>query len=268
MLKTFSIGRFQEGGSLLHRADPRSKLISVLLLIVALFMIKSPLSFLLLTGVAVATLMACRCAIRDILRGLKPILLLALIASLSNLLFSGGEPLQQSGILHHISREGIFATVEMLARLVALCLGTMIVTATTSPASLMEGGARLMQPLQRLGVPVTEITLVLSLAFNYIPMVAETAQTLASTYLARTVRVHRGRMFRKARVCARLLAPLVLALFKKGDELVKHCQTKGADGSGVPGNLQPRGFSRADALLACCMVICFGTLLYIETVIQ
>jgi len=132
----------------------------------------------------------------------------------------------------------------------------------------MEGGARLVQPLQRLGVPVTEITMILSLSFNFIPMVAETAQTLASTYLARSARLHRGRMYRKAQICARLLAPLVLMLFKKGDELVLHY--RGADSERLPpaGTLPSTGFSKDDFVLSVSMVACLCILFYIETGIR
>jgi energy-coupling factor transport system permease protein len=265
MMNTLAAGRFREGNSLLHRADPRSKLLMIFLLIVALFMVKSPASFFVLISLAVSTLIISGSAFRDVLRGLKPIMILVLIASFSNLVLSGGEPLSERGFLHHIPREGIFATLEMVARLIALCSGTMIMTATTPPTSLMEGGARLVQPLQRLGVPVTEITMILSLSFNFIPMVAETAQALASVYLARSARYHRGRMFRKARVCARILAPLVLTLFKKGDELMVRYRAADSGAPVVADKPPSTGFSRDDLKLAGCMLVCFCTLFYLET---
>lgn len=267
MLNTLVAGRFQEGNSILHRADPRSKLLMIFLLILALFMVKSAASFLVLISLTLSTLIISGSAFRDVLRGLKPIMIMVLIASFSNLVLSGGEPLSERGFLHHIPREGIFATLKMVARLIALCSGTMIMTATTPPASLMEGGARLVQPLQRLGVPVTEITLILSLSLNFIPMVAETAQTLASVYLARFVRYHRGRMFRKAKVCTRILAPLVLTLFKKGDEVMVRYRATDSGEQVVTEKLSSKGFSRDDFKLAGCMLVCFCTLLYFETVI-
>lgn len=262
------MGRFQVGNSLLHRADPRSKLLMILLLIAVLFMVKSLSSFLLLIFMTVSALIIAGCAIRDVLRGLRPIIILVVIASISNLVLLGGEPLSGWGFLHHIHREGIFATLEMLTRLIALCAGTMIVTATTAPDELMEGGARLVRPLQRLGVPVMEITMVLSLSFNFIPMVAETAQTLASKYLVRSARLHRGRMLRKAQVCTRLLAPLVLMLFKKGDELVLQSGRANLEQLQSASALSSNGFRKEDLVLAACMAGCLCTLYYIETGIQ
>jgi|GEM_PF-6828717 len=229
MLNNMLFGRFVEVDSILHRVDPQIKIVAIFLLIISLFTIKNILFFMLIIVFSIAIAVASGFALRDILRGLKPIMLLALIASVYNLLFSGGVPLSDSGILKHFTQKGILSTVETFSRLIALTLSTVLVTATTPPIALMNAMARLMLPLQRFGFPVTKLSIILSLSFNFIPMVAETAQALASSYLRRTKHLHGGNFIRKGIVCSRLLAPLLLALFKKGDEFMKQCQGDAAE---------------------------------------
>lgn len=226
MLKDITLGQFFPGRSLLHRLDPRTKILSSILLIVAVFLAGSLLAYgalILLTAVLV---MISRIPVRTILRAVKPLIFIILFTAVLNMFFTGGE--EQNVLVdarfwffHIVIRaEGILAAVKMALRIILLILLTSVVlTYTTSPIDLTDGIERLLSPLAKIHVPVHTFAMMMSLALRFIPTLIEETDKIISAQKSRGADFASGNLIRRVRALIPILIPLLLSSFRRADEL-------------------------------------------------
>ena len=163
MLKDITLGQYFPGNSIVHKLDPRVKIILIAVLIVMLFVTNTLIAYLLLAGFILLTVYLSKLSFRMILRGLKPVLVIILITGILNLFYTPGvEVLRLFGVLS-ITREGIFTAILMVTRLILLIAGTSILTYTTSPMQLTDALELLFSPLKALHVPVHEVAMMMSI---------------------------------------------------------------------------------------------------------
>ena len=186
MLKDITLGQFFPGKSLLHRLDPRTKILCTILLVVIVFLAKSMLAYgvlLLLTGILMAL---SRIPLRTLLKSVKPLIIVILLTSLLNMFFTSGENVLvdvRFWFFHIVIRaEGVVSALKMALRIILLVLDTSVVlTYTTSPIDLTDGIERLLSPLAKLKVPVHTFAMMMSLALRFIPtLVEETEKIIAA----------------------------------------------------------------------------------------
>ena len=168
MLKDVTLGQYFPGDTVVHRLDPRTKLILVVVYIVALFCAKSYISY----AVMALFLIVCMCLSRIrpgvIVKGLKPLLFIIVLTGLLNMFYTPGRELVHFWIFT-ITYEGIRNAVFMIARIVMLIFGTFLLTYTTSPIALTDAMELLMSPLKKLRVPVHELSMMMCIALRFIP---------------------------------------------------------------------------------------------------
>ncbi len=217
-LKDITLGQYFPGNTIIHRMDPRAKLLFTILYIVALFLAKSLLAY----GVLIVVLVLCVAVSRirpsALFKGMKPILFLVLITGLLNLLYTPGDPIWQWGFLK-ITVEGIRAAVYMILRIVMLICCTFLLTYTTSPIMLTDGLENLLGPLKKIKVPVHELSMMMSIALRFIPTLIEETDKIMSAQRARGADFDTGNLFQKARALVPLLVPLFVSSFRRADEL-------------------------------------------------
>ena len=218
MLKDITLGQYFPGNTVIHRLDPRTKLIGVLLYIIALFTAKWFVSYGLLLVFLGACVRLSRVGLRALFRGLKPVLFILAFTAVLNLFYTPGREIFRWWILT-VTVEGIFTAFFMMLRITMLIAGTFLLTYTTSPIVLTDGLESLLNPLKKLHVPVHELAMMMSIALRFIPTLIEETDKIMSAQKARGADFESGNLVQKARALLPILVPLFISAFRRADEL-------------------------------------------------
>ena len=218
MLKDITLGQYFPGDTVVHRLDPRTKLVAVLLYIIALFSAKGFVSTAVVLLVLVLAVLLSHIRPAALFKGLKPLIVIVILTGLLNLFYTDGEELVRFWIFR-ITAEGIRRAVLMVLRILLLVCGTFLLTYTTSPLSLTDGLERLMEPLKKLRFPVHELSMMMSIALRFIPTLIEETDKIVSAQKARGADLETGSLVRRARALPPILVPLFVSAFRRADEL-------------------------------------------------
>ena len=254
MLKDVTLGQYFPGDSLIHRLDPRTKLIAVVLYIIALFRAESWLSYGLVTAAAAACMAVSQIRPKNIFNGLRPMLVVITLTALLNVFYTEGTPVFPGWI---ITCEGIDKALKMILRIVLLIAGTFLLTYTTSPISLTDGMERLMNPLKKIRVPVHEMTMMMSMALRFIPSLIEETDKIMSAQRARGADFETGGLVKRARALIPVLVPLFVSSFRRADDLAVAMECRcyhGGEGRTRMKVLRMTGADRA-ALIVCLLFL-------------
>lgn len=219
MLKDITLGQFFPGTSFIHRLDPRTKLIMLVIYIVALFTASGWIGY----GIVFAFLLTCilisRIPLRNIVRGLKPLVLILVFTAVLNLFLTDGETVWVSFWVLKITKEGTIRAVMMLLRILMLVAGTFLLTYTTSPIALTDGLESLLSPLKRLHLPVHELAMMMCIALRFIPTLIEETDKIMSAQKARGADFETGNLLQRVKALVPILIPLFISAFRRADEL-------------------------------------------------
>ncbi len=218
MLKDITLGQYFPGDTVIHRLDPRVKLLGVVLYIVALFTAKGWLSNLLVTGLLAVCVALSRIRPSALFKGLKPLLFIVLLTGILNLFYTQGRTLVHFWIIT-ITYEGVVRAVQMVLRIVLLVSSTFLLTYTTSPLAITDGMELLLSPLKKLHAPVHELSMMMSIALRFIPTLIEETDKIMSAQQARGADFDSGGLIRRAKALLPILVPLFVSAFRRADEL-------------------------------------------------
>ncbi len=218
MLKDITLGQYFPGTTPIHRLDPRTKLVLVVVYIVALFVAGGLLSYGLTALFLALALVLSKIKPTTILKGLKPLILIIVLTGILNLFYTKGDPLVTIWKLT-ITRQGVRNAVLMILRIVMLIAGTFLLTYTTSPIDLTDGMEDLLGPLKKLHVPVHELAMMMSIALRFIPTLIEETDKIMSAQRARGADFETGSLFQRAKALIPILVPLFVSSFRRADEL-------------------------------------------------
>lgn len=263
-LPVLTMGGYSPGSSLLHRADPRSKIILTLLFMVTLYGVKSYLALLLLFVFTLLVTLGIGRSLTDSWRGLRPILWLAACAAFFNIFLVPGAPLAPTGILSHISWEGLHRSARMMLRLILLVSSATLLTATTTPLALTAGLESLLQPLKRIKVPVQQLAMLLALALRFIPVIVTEAQRIIRAQAARCPAFNTGSLRQRLQNYPPLLVPLFVAIFRRGEALATAMEARCYRGDFGRTRMRLLHFSAADLLSSAGLLLFFALLFLIE----
>ncbi len=219
MLKDITLGQYFPGTTLVHRLDPRTKLLAVVFYIVALFNAKSFLTYGIMAAALAVCILVSKVKLKALTRGLKPIFIIIIFTSVMNLFFTDGTPVADVWLLRSITVEGLRNAVFMVLRIVLLIMGTFLVTYTTSPISLTDGLETLLAPLKKLRFPVHELAMMMSIALRFIPTLIEETDKIMSAQKARGADFESGNLLQRAKALVPILVPLFISAFRRADEL-------------------------------------------------
>lgn len=219
-LKDITLGQYFPGTTILHRLDPRAKLLLTVLYIVALFLAKNALGYALLAAALVAAILISKVGFKAVFRGMKPVFFIVIFTAILNLLYTAGtgEPLLSFGIFR-IYWEGVRSAIFMVLRIMLLISCTFLLTYTTSPILLTDALENLMGPLRKIKVPVHELAMMMSIALRFIPTLIEETDKIMSAQKARGASFDSGNLIQRARALVPLLVPLFISAFRRADEL-------------------------------------------------
>ncbi|MBO5122139.1 MAG: energy-coupling factor transporter transmembrane protein EcfT [Oscillospiraceae bacterium] len=219
MLKDITLGQFFPGNTLVHRLDPRAKLLCVILYIVALFTCKGWLGYAIVAVLLFVCIRISKVSRRALTKGLKPVYFILIFTGIMNLFFTTGEPIVDVWLLRRISWEGVEHAIAMVLRIIMLIMGTFLLTYTTSPISLTDGLERLLNGLKKFCVPVHELAMMMSIALRFIPTLIEETDKIMSAQKARGADFESGNLMQKAKALIPILVPLFISAFRRADEL-------------------------------------------------
>lgn len=265
MKMDIAFGQYCEGNSILHRLDPRAKLIISILYIVVIFLAKNVIAFgLLLLTTALIVLMS-RISIRVVLGGLKPIMFIALFTAIINIFFYRGETVLLDLRFVKISAEGLINAGLIVLRIVMLLASTgMFLTYTTTPIALTDGMEQLLAPLSKLGLPVHDFSMMMTIALRFIPTLIEETEKIMNAQKARGADFSSGGLVKRARAIVPIIIPLFVSAFRRAGDLASamecRCYTggKGRTRMNVL-RARPRDFAAAAVVIAIgAAVICIN----------
>lgn len=230
MTGKFIIGRYVPAESLLHRMDPRAKLILVFLFVCVVFVANNPVTYGILLMYTFVMALLSKVPLRFILGGLKPILWLILFTFLLHLFLTrDGDVLFAWGRLEIYEggvRQGIFISLRFLL----LILMTSLLTLTTTPIQITDGLEMLLGPLKKLNVPVHELALMLSISLRFIPTLMQETDKIMKAQTARGVDFTSGPLKQRIQAVIPLLVPLFISSFKRAEELAVAMEARGYRG--------------------------------------
>lgn len=233
MLKDITLGQYFPGKSPIHLMDPRTKLIMLVVYIVALFSAGNWISYglclvFLISSIAISTIPA-----KSIVRGMKPLVMILAFTGLLNLFFTVGETVLVQFWIITITLEGVVRAVFMTSRILMLITGTFLLTYTTSPISLTDGLEALMNPLKKIKVPVHELSMMMCIALRFIPTLIEETDKIMSAQKARGADFENGKLMERVKALVPILVPLFISAFRRADELATAMECRcyqGGDG--------------------------------------
>ncbi len=219
MLKDITLGQYFPADTVVHRLDPRTKLLAVILYIVALFNAKGVVTYAIMAAVLAASVLLSHVPFKSLTRGLKPVYIIVAFTAVMNLFFTAGTPVADVWLLRHVTVEGIVSAVQMILRIVLLIMGTFLMTYTTSPIALTDGLESLLSPLKKLRLPIHELAMMMSIALRFIPTLIEETDKIMSAQKARGADFETGNIFQRAKALIPILVPLFVSAFRRADEL-------------------------------------------------
>ena len=219
MLKDITIGQYIPGDSIIHRLDPRSKILAALAYIVALFLIKGAFGYLVLTIFSVMVIILSRLPVRFVFRGIKPLYYILAFTIVLNFFLTPGEEVVWRWAFLTVTREGVRQGTFMGWRLLLLVLTTSLLTLTSSPIALTDGIELLLNPFRGVGVPAHELAMMMTIALRFIPTLLEETEKIMKAQMARGADFESGNIIQRARGMIPLLVPLFISAFRRADEL-------------------------------------------------
>ena len=253
MLKDITLGQYFPGDSIVHRMDPRMKLILTIVYIAGVFMVGN------LPGYAIALLFlyivtrTAGLSFRFLLRGVKPLRFIIIFTFVLNLFFYTGEtPLVTLGFFT-LTREALEKAIYFALRLVFLVMGTSVLTLTTSPMQLTDGLERLMHPLRRFGFPAHELAMMMTIALRFIPLLLEETDKIQKAQMARGADFESGNLIQRAKAMVPLLVPLFVSAFRRANDLAMAMEARCYRGGDHRTRLRELKYTRLDALGAAVM---------------
>ena len=246
MIRDITIGQYYPAKSILHRLDPRVKLVSTLLYLISLFLFRSISGYLVATLFLVCIIRMSKVPLSYIVKGLKPIIMLLLITVLFNLFLTRDGDVLAHFWIFTITEGGLVTAVFMAVRLIYLIIGSSLMTFTTTPGELTDGLEDLLKPLNRIKVPVHEVAMMMSIALRFIPILLEETDKIMKAQMARGADFEHGNLIQRAKSLVPLLVPLFISAFRRASDLAMAMEARCYRGGEGRTKMKPLAYARRD----------------------
>ena len=262
MIRDITLGQYYQTASVIHKLDPRTKLIATLLFVICLFPFTNVYVYI-FSGIFLAIMIGLsKVPLRFILRGMKPILMILGVTVFFNMFFTGGEPIFQWWKLT-VTREGLRLACFMALRLTYLIIGSSIMTLTTTPNNLTDGMESLMKPLKVFGAPVHELAMMMSIALRFIPILMEETDKIMKAQLARGADFENGNIVKRMKSLIPILIPLFVSAFRRANDLAMAMEARGYRGGQGRTKMKPLSFAKQDYMAFGILAVYLGTVIYL-----
>ena len=266
MIRDITLGQYYPADSVIHKLDPRVKLAGTMVFIISLFAFRSVSAYVVATLALAAVIHISKVPLKFMMRGLKSILILLMITVVFNLFLIPGTP-----VLHlwklTVTKEGIETAAFMAIRLVYLILGSSVMTLTTTPNNLTDGLEKALRPLGKVHVPVHEISMIMSIALRFIPILLDETDKIMKAQMARGADFETGGLVKKAKNMVPLLVPLFVSAFRRANDLALAMEARCYVGGEGRTKMIPLVYHKVDRLAYVVVIAYFVLLMVIKVVL-
>lgn len=220
MIKDITIGQYFPGNSVVHRMDPRAKILLTMAYIISLFLVRRLLGFTVAAALMLVIIFLSRIPLKIVVKGIKPLLFIIAFTAVFNIIYGGGEPIFV-GIswLEWLTWGGVRNAVFMAVRIILLVVGTSFMTYTTSPIMLTGALESLLSPFKVFHLPVHELSMMMTIALRFIPTLVDETDKIINAQKARGADFETGNLLRRAKALVPILVPLMISAFRRAEEL-------------------------------------------------
>jgi len=264
-ISDITIGQYFPGVSPVHRLDPRMKLVITFVYIAMLFVARSTLALAVGVLFVFITYPLAGISLRLIVKSTKPVLPIIIFTALINMFFVGGEVLVALGPLS-ITDQGVRIAIHMCLRILCLIAGSALLTYTTSPIALTDGIELLFSPLKRLGAPVHEIAMMMTITLRFIPTLIEETEKIMAAQKARGADLESGNIFQRVRAMLPILIPLFVSAFRRADDLALAMESRCYHGGEGRTRMRVLKMSGVDVGGAVFMAACFAAVIALNII--
>jgi energy-coupling factor transport system permease protein len=261
-IKDITLGQYFPGESAIHRLDPRTKLFAVLVYIVSLFVADSFAGLALCAAALAVVIAISRIPFRYIASSLRFILFLIIVTTVVNIFSYPGEPIFRIGPLK-ATAEGLERSAFVAARLVMLILGTSLLSLTTKPIALTDGLEASMKPFKKIGLPVHELAMMMSIALRFIPTLLEETDKIMKAQKARGADFDSGGLIKKAKSLIPLLVPLFVSAFRIASDLAMAMEARCYHGGEGRTRMNAMRYTKLDAVAAALILAYLAVLIFV-----
>ncbi|MBR6370162.1 MAG: energy-coupling factor transporter transmembrane protein EcfT [Bacteroidaceae bacterium] len=267
MLRDITLGQYYRTESVIHKLDPRVKLVATFMFIVSLFISNNFIGYIIAALFLIMAIYLSKVPPKFIFKGMKTIFFLLFITMLFNLFLTPGKELI-SVWKFTITYEGLKMAVMMAIRLIFLITGSSLMTLTTTPNHLTDGMERLLRPLKIFKVPVHEISMMMSIALRFIPILMEETDKIMKTQMARGADFESGSVIKRAKSLVPLLVPLFISAFRRANDLAMAMEARCYRGGEGRTKMKPLIYQTCDRIaylviiLYLVLIIVFGRILF------
>ena len=256
MKADITFGQYCEGNSLIHRLDPRAKIIIALLYIVAIFLAKSVSAFAVLLLSSVVFIAMAGLSPRMILKSMRPLLFVIVFTAVINIFWMTGEHLLFEFGVIKIYLEGIINAILIIIRIVLLIIAsTVFLTYTTTPLALTDGLEQLLSPLKKIGLPVHEFSMMMTIALRFIPTLIDETKKIINAQTARGADFSTGSLLSRANALIPILIPLFVSSFRRADELATAMECRCYTGGNGRTRMNVLRSAPKDWIFAACIIL-------------
>jgi len=218
MLRDITLGQYYPGNSVIHRLDPRVKIIATFLFIIELFLVSNFKGYAVTIVFLAAVIAVAKIPPKFIFKGLKPIILIIIFTFGINMFMTKGTVIFSAGFLQ-VTREGLHQAVFMGSRLILLIIGSSVLTLATKPINLTDGIEKLLNPFKKFGLPAHELAMMMTIALRFIPTLLEETDKIMKAQMARGADFESGNLLARAKSLIPLLVPLFISAFRIAQDL-------------------------------------------------
>ena len=247
MIRDITLGQYYPANSVLHRLDPRVKLVATLIYVISLFLFQSFTGYIVATVFLVSIIALSHVPVRFIFKGLKAVFILLIITAILNVFLTPGRELVSFWKIT-ITIEGVKLAAFMIIRLVYLIIGSSIMTLTTTPSSLTDGLEKGLGWMKFMKVPVHEIAMMMSIALSFIPVLMEETDKIIKAQQARGADFESGNLIKRARALVPILVPLFVSAFRRANDLALAMESRCYRGGEGRTKLHPLKYKKRDAI--------------------
>lgn len=217
-MNDISFGRYYPGNSVIHKLDPRMKIVLMIALMITVFICNSFVSLLLTAFFTFFIVLLSQVSLKTIYKGVKPILVVVLITAVLNLLYGSGEPLFEFWIFT-ITADGIENAIFMAGRVILLIVIGLMLTYTTTPTSLTDAIESLLKPLTYINVDVHSFAMTMTIALRFIPTLTDDMNKILSAQKSRGADIENGGIVKRVKAIIPIIIPLFVSSFRRAYEL-------------------------------------------------
>ena len=247
MIRDITLGQYYQTDSPIHRMDPRVKLVGTIIYLISLFVYKNLTAYGIALLFLAAVIILSQVPFSYVVRGIKSIVVLLLITAVFNVFLTPGDTIL-SFWHFHITREGLSNAFYMAVRLLMLIVGSSLMTLTTTPNNLTDGMEKLLKPLNYIKVPVHEVSMMMSIALRFIPILLEETDKIMKAQMARGADFKSGNLMRKAKAMIPILVPLFISAFRRANDLALAMEARCYQGGENRTKMKPLRYKKRDFL--------------------